>query len=486
MRDRLFKIFLRLFRFNTSKQDKIKKGTIIVLIDGLSFDALQYAISKKKCPTIKKLLKKGYMLQPYYCGLPAATTATEALLLYGNKANIPGFTWLDRDLGEFVRGNRSYELSKFEDIYPKKRSLLHGGSSIMSVYNGGATELSLSGRNLTFSRSTAMIKAAHYLLMTILYPIQLLRAFILTIKMLFLYTRSDGRTAKETMSTVFLGQFSCFLTEVEIMRNTQKIFVDFLLYDEFAHEHGPTHSTPLSTLRLIDRYINRIVKTAENSGNMYDIVILSDHGQTQSTPYDLHTLRSVSEIKMALNDEARTIIKTYGDFIPNEKKRELYLVPAGSTLQLYFSESIKKPFDSDDLKLLYPHLLSNLLKCEGFGWVLVRNKDGSRTLYGKQGTIDFKIDETHSIHGNPFEGLPKEDIQKTIQSFQEYSSFNNNGDLLLFGSVAGGSVTSFEMHKGTHGGFYGPMVHPFILSPLKLEKDISMEKIFTKIEYNMK
>ncbi len=486
MRDKLFRLFLRLFGFSISKKQEAKKGTIIILIDGLSYTALQTALLKKKCPTLKKLLKKGYALEPYYCGLPASTTATEALLLYGNKSNIPGFTWFDRDLGEFVRGNRSYELSKFEDSYSKTRNLLTNGSSIMSVYTGGATELSLSGRNLSLSRSFGMMKTVHYLLMTILYPFQLLRALMISGKMLILYSRSNPHIARETMSTLFLGQFSCFLTEVEIMRNTQKIFVDFLHYDEFAHEHGPTHPTALSALRSIDRYIKRILKTAKNSGQEYDIVIISDHGQTPSVPYDVNSPRSESEIKDALQDETRTVMKTYGGFIPDPTLKKLYVVPAGSMLQLYFTESLKNPMNRDELENKYPRIIEHLLSFHGFGWILVREKGGRSSLIGKQGSIHFTKNGEYSISQKPFEGILEANIGHTIQTFRDYSTFKNNGDIVIFGSVMGEHITSFEKHKGTHGGFFGPMVHPFIMSTLKLEKDMSMEMIFEKIEYNMR
>lgn len=487
MRDSIFRFFLHLFGFTIHKKQGQNKGTILILIDGLSYDALLLAITKRQCPSLKKLLtRKGYLIQPYYCGLPAATTATEALLFYGNNANIPGFTWYDRTLGAFVRGNRSYELARFEDTYPKKWSLLKDGSAIMSVYTGGATELSVSGRNLTFSKSVPILKAVHYLLMSILYPVQLIRALLLTCKMIVLYYRSNMDAVKEMMSGLFLGQFSCFLTEIEVMRNTKKIFVDFLLYDEMAHEHGPTHPTALSALKLIDRYIKRIVNTARHSEMIYDIVILSDHGQTNSIPYDATENRSVAEIQDALNDPSRTVLKTYGGFVPEKESKSLFVVPAGTTLQLYFSESLHKPMTKNELEILYPSFIQKLLTNQGFGWVLVRERGGDRLLVGKHGLLHFDKDGVHTITGDPLKDIPKRDINNTIRSFRDYSLFENNGDLVIFGAVASGRVTSFEKHKGTHGGFFGPMVTPFIISTLELNKDDSMEKIFEKIEYNMR
>lgn len=486
MRKKLLKLFFFLCGFNIHRIAGKAKGTIIILIDGLSYDSLRLAIKKGYSPTIKKLCSKQFALSKYYCGLPASTTSTEALLFYGNNFNIPGFTWFDRKMGVFVRGNRSDELSEFEDAYHKKRNLLDNGSAIMSVYTGGATELSVSGRNLTFSRSLYFVRTAHYFLMALLYPLQLFRTLYLTIKTLFLFHSSHRHSAKETFSKIALGQFSCFLTEVEIMRNTQKIFIDFLLYDEFAHEYGPTHTTTLSTLRLIDRYINRIVKSSKKADREYDLIILSDHGQTESIPFDKNSNMSVESIKKAMDNPLYTIIKTYGG-IPQLGKRELYVVPAGSTLQLYFSDYLDTSIFDGELNRLFPHLISRLLESDEFGWVLVRKSTTASYMYGKQGSILLNADGSYTIEGTPFPLLSSYEIQRTIISLCTYSTFPNNGDLTLFGNVSKqNKVYSFENHKGTHGGFYGPMVYPFILSTKMYDKEVSMESLFDSISEGMK
>ena len=482
MRKKIFKFFLWIFGFKNVKIEGKKKGTIIILIDGLSFDALQYSIKNGFSPYLKKLSNREYKLKSYYCGLPAATTSTEALLFYGNKNNIPGFTWYDRTLNTFVRGNRSLELTQFEDSYKKKRNLMENGSTIMAVYSGGASELSMSGRNLTFSKSLYLLKSVHYFLMAFLYPVQLTRTLYLTLKTIVLYRKTNRHSAVETFSKIVLGQFSCFLTEIEIMRNTEKIFVDFLLYDEYAHEYGPTHSTTLSTLRLVDRYIKRIMHSVHKADREYELIILSDHGQTESIPFDQPETQSILDITTALENQEYKVIKTYGVVTPLSKNKELYIVPAGSTLQLYFSDYLAKGATEREIESQFPHFISRLLKYEEFGWALVRQRKQVAILYGKQGSVTFHSDKTHKIVGMPFPELEEAEIERHILSFKDYSTFKNNGDLVLFGNVTKQKkVYSFEKHRGTHGGFYGPMTHPFIMSKnMQLSGD-SMESLFDTI-----
>lgn len=488
---RIFFSFLALF-LGITKSKKKETKTVIILIDGLSYDSLSYAIQKRKCPTIARLIKNKYVFQKYFCELPAATTATEALLFYGTNANIPGFTWYDRALNSFVRGNRSQELSLFEDSFPKKRELIKDGSVIMSVYTGGATQLVLSGRNLRFPKTVLIVKLLQYLSLGILYPLQFIRTVWLTLKTAFLYRNNNRRESQKIFETIFLGQFSCFLTEIEIYRGTPRIFVDFLLYDEYAHEYGPTHISALSALHLIDRYIHRIQKTIQASGIPYEIIILSDHGQSPSIPYDEKKQQTLIDLQTAFLPAKPHIVKTYGTVIQPTDRETIYAVPAGSTLQLYFSQSLTKPYFEEEINNKYPNCIQNLIQQPGFGWLLVRVGDESAKLIGKHGSIQFTIGHTPVISGAPFGNIPSSSTHQIMTSFMQYAYYHNNGDIVLFGNTTNtGEVYSFEKHRGTHGGFYGQMCYPFVISRNQdiiaelNNPSMTMESLFSKIEYNM-
>ena len=352
----------------------------------------------------------------------------------------------------------------------------------MGVYSGGATELSMSGRNLSFSRSVYFLKTAHYFLVALLYPVQLIRTLYLVCKTILFYKHSHANSVKDTFSKIILGQFSCFLTEIEIMRNTEKIFVDFLLYDEYAHEYGPTNHATLSSLRLIDRYIKRIVQSVKKSERSYDIILLSDHGQTDSIPFDFPIIRSIPDIKKSLLNELYSVVETYGSPQPTEGKKELYVVPAGSTLQLYFSNSLTKGLLESEINTEFPHFISNLLSWEEFGWVLVRRNENSSIIYGKKGSVILHSNKTYEVKDTPFPNCEASEMKHIIASFHAYSTFTNNGDLVIFGNVSKNhKVYSFEKHLGTHGGFYGPMTKPFIMTSNPNIKGDSMASLFDTI-----
>jgi hypothetical protein len=269
------------------------------------------------------------------------------------------------------------------------------------------------------------------------------------------------------------------------MRNTKKIFVDFLLYDEYAHEYGPTHPTTLSTLRLVDRYIKRIVHSVKLAEAPYNIIFLSDHGQTESIPIDKEKQQSIVDLKNALNNAQYEIIKTYGcPLEPN--KKIIYAVPAGSTLQLYFSQSLDKALTEKEIDEEFPQFIQSILTYDEFGWVLVRQDNERAILYGKKGSVQFSRTAKPHITGRPFPTESEEEIANILLSFHNYSTFTNNGDLVLFGNVTKhGHVYSFEKHRGTHGGFYGPMTHPFIMSTHSDLTDKSMTSLFDTIAISL-
>lgn len=491
MRRIFFSLLSFLLGIRKNKTNATK--TVIILIDGLGYDTLTFALQKKKCPSISKLLSQDFTLHKYYCGVPASTTSTEALLFYGTNENIPGFTWYDRSLNLFVRGNRSHELSVFEDTFPKKRELMRDGSAIMSVYTGGANQLVLSGRNLRFPKTTTMLKLFQYISLCILYPVQFIRILSLALKTALLYKKNNHQKSRRIFETIFLGQFSCFLTEIEIYRGTPRIFVDFLLYDEFAHKYGPTHASAISALHLIDRYIHRIQKTIDATGSEYQILILSDHGQSPSTPYDNHIDQSVIDIQTAFTPAKVDVVKTYGTPIQNSESEVIYAVPAGSMLQIYFSHSLSKPYYEQDLNKKYPDCIQNLVQQPAFGWLLVRIAPDITKCISKHGYVLFNKGKVHSTSGSPFDSFEGNTVQHILQSLAIYSHYPNNGDIVLFGSsTQNNEVYSFENHKGTHGGFYGQMCYPFcITNSTSIQAELrnpsmTMETLFNKIEYNMR
>lgn len=164
MRKALLSLLLRVFHLHKSSVPIEKKGLIIILIDGLSYDIFTLSLEKKRGRFFSKLIKKGYSVHPYFCGVPAATTATEAELFFGTSKNIPGFTWFDRSSSQFIRGNRGESVVEFERNVVKKAQLLKSGSCILGIYSAGATQCDLSGTELNLKSPMKAFRKLQYFL----------------------------------------------------------------------------------------------------------------------------------------------------------------------------------------------------------------------------------------------------------------------------------------------------------------------------------
>ena len=493
MRKALLSLLLWVFQLKKSSVPTKKKGLIIVLVDGLGYRPLKQALEKKFCRFFSKLIKKGYSIYPYFCGVPAATTATEAELFFGTSENIPGFTWFDRSLSQFIRGNRGESIVGFERNMRKKTQLLTSGSCILGIYSAGATQCNLSGTELNLKSPMKAFRKLHYFLFIFLNPIRLILICYLIFKSIFASIIISGKEKskrklilllKAAFSRIFLGNIASYIAELEIARETPVLFIDYVLYDEFAHEYGMDDKISSSSLRLINWYCESLYKTAKKSKREYDFMILSDHGQTSSRslkkPNHLEKI-----VQDALNDPSYHVLITFGFLSPVQKDKSAFLVPAGSSVQIYFSERLKKPHNLQELEKKFPNIIVKLLKNHEVGWVLVREDKDTQIFIGKHGTIEFMNGKIKKIVGSPFNNLIMDN--RIASSLARYAAFENNGDLVLFGDVDDdGKLYAFEDHKGTHGGFYGDMTKPFILTNNEevihqFKKDDDMRHVFESI-----
>lgn len=128
---------------------------------------------------------------------------------------------------------------------------------------------------------------------------------------------------KSAFSRIFLGNIASYIAELEIARETPILFIDYVLYDEFAHEYGVDDKMSYSSIRLIDWYSESLYKTAQKSKRRYDFVILSDHGQTPSRP--ISTIKSPeSMIQNALADSSYHVIKNFWYLATRTKRKRCF------------------------------------------------------------------------------------------------------------------------------------------------------------------
>ena len=71
----------------------------------------------------------------------------------------------------------------------------------------------------------------------------------------------------------------------DMMRGRPAIYATFSSYDEVAHHSGLERSDTLEALRKLDQQFGRIENARRYAPRPYEIVVLSDHGQTQGATF---------------------------------------------------------------------------------------------------------------------------------------------------------------------------------------------------------
>ncbi|MGD2144971.1 MAG: hypothetical protein PVF54_10880, partial [Anaerolineae bacterium] len=117
-----------------------RRGFILIQIDGLSHDHLAQAIAAGYMPYAEGLLAEGRLaVAPWRCGLPSSTPAVQAGMMFGNRFDIPGFRWYEKDRDAVMMPQRLDQIRTMHDrIGRGQRGILSGGSCYVSMFDGDA------------------------------------------------------------------------------------------------------------------------------------------------------------------------------------------------------------------------------------------------------------------------------------------------------------------------------------------------------------
>ena len=71
----------------------------------------------------------------------------------------------------------------------------------------------------------------------------------------------------------------------DMMRGRPAVYATFSSYDEVAHHSGLERADTLEALRKLDDHFAQIERARRYAPRPYEIVVLSDHGQTQGATF---------------------------------------------------------------------------------------------------------------------------------------------------------------------------------------------------------
>src|SRR5512136_2243372 len=278
-------------------KDLSTRGLVMMEIDGLSYHHIQKALKDGYMPHLKQMIdEEDYALSRVDCGLPSQTSACQAGIMFGDNFDIPAFRWYDKDQQKlFVSGK---DAAQIDSRNAKGGGLMRGGSSINNLLAGDAEKSILTASNFKTGSAEEKKRRAEDIYLLALNPYFLMRVIVLFLGDVILELWQGWQQRRKKVEprldrthkfypfvrasmTVLMRDVSSYLMTLDIIRGSPSIYLTWPGYDEVAHHSGPWTSDAFKVLRQYDRVIARIKGIIERKApRPYDLLILSDHGQS--------------------------------------------------------------------------------------------------------------------------------------------------------------------------------------------------------------
>lgn len=296
--DYLHSIFKYALKQKTS--EKQYKGILMLEIDGLSINTLKKAIDKNLMPTLKSWLDNNtHVLKEWETDLSSQTGSSQAGILHGNNENIVAYRWVEKENdNRIIVSGKLSDSPEIEKRISNGKGLLVNGISIANMFSGDSkistlTSSQLKGLKRIYNRTlnTIFIDSFNFQRILVLF----LWDILLELKSQIVHdvkniTPKIRRTivyaAVRAGANVVLREVTTEILTNEILTGEiDTAYATYMGYDEVAHHSGVEDEDVWGVLKKIDLQFSRLTSAIEMSDRDYDLVILSDHGQSKGATF---------------------------------------------------------------------------------------------------------------------------------------------------------------------------------------------------------
>ncbi|MCD6014402.1 MAG: rane protein of unknown function [Solirubrobacterales bacterium] len=473
-------------------------GLICLEIDGLALPVLRRAMRDGSAPNLARWIAEGgYHIAEWETDLSSQTGASQAGILLGSNEDIPAFRWVEKETATLMSCSAPEDCAEIERRHASGDGLLvEGGASRGNLLSGEAGEVIL-----TVSRMEAEKRANPGYRAFLSNGFNVTRALVLFGWEVLLEWTAAIRAARRDVRPrghrggiypllrgvmcVMVRDLVVFGVLSDMMRGRPAVYATFASYDEVAHHSGLERADTLEALRKLDQQFGRIERARAYAGRPYEIVVLSDHGQTQGATFKQRNgygLDDLVERSLAGahvdgiegGDEQSAMVghavsEATGrkrDKRPKNDVSDRQVVVLGSgNLGLVYLMDERRRLTLEEISERHPRLIDALREHPHVGWLLVRSHEHGPLALGAGGA--------HHLADGRIEG---EDPLAAFSPGAPAHLLRTDG----FEHVADIMVGSFydpELDEGCafeelisfHGGLGGPQTQPFILYPSTLD-----------------
>ncbi|MDY7102505.1 MAG: phage holin family protein [Actinomycetota bacterium] len=485
-------------------------GVVYVQIDGLGIDVLRRAVRIGDVPNLARWLwSDTHRLHPWETEWSSQTGVSQAGILLGSTDDMPAFRWYEKADERLVVSNHPASAALIEQRHDNGDGLLaDGGSSYGNLYTGGAERaiLTMSGAG---RRKEGRIGAGYGPYFS--HPHNTMRTLVAVAtdivrerRAAHAQRRRDVRprvkrswsySLLRSFTTVIMRDVCVYGVIGDIGEGRNAIYVDLLGYDEVAHHSGIERYDTMAVLRDIDRQVGRIERAIAWAPRPYDLVVLSDHGQSQGATFAERYGVTLEDVVRDRHDPAAspkvpTEVRGYldaalagvdgdgsgqGRLTASARERidraeqgtskpqpgEGLMVLASGNLGLVYLTDVEGRATLEEIERRRPGLVDRLVAHPGVGFLLVRSERRGSLVIGARGVRELATD---AVTGEdplaPYGPWAPAQVRRA-------DGFATVADLMVNSLVdpETGEVAAFEELVGSHGGLGGQQTQPFVLTP---------------------
>jgi hypothetical protein len=472
-------------------------GLLFLEIDGLALPVLRRAVRDGTVPTMARWLEEGtHALTEWETDLSSQTGASQAGILLGSNHDIPAFRWVEKDSDRLMTCSDPGDCAEIE-----RRNLgtkgLHasGGTSRGNLLSGGAEAAVLTVSRLADERSanpgyrSFLANGSNVTRTVVLFVWEVLLELIAAARQRRRDVRPRGHRGgryplMRAGMCVFIRDLVVFSVLQDMARGVPAVYATFASYDEVAHHSGLERQDTLEALRKLDQRFGMIDRARRFAPRPYDIVVLSDHGQTQGATFrqrngyglDELVARSLSSGAVdgvqAGDEHDSAVGQAFDEATARPAKRpdgkvgdrDVVVLGSGNLGLVYLMERPHR-WTLEEIEERHPRLLTALREHPHVGFLLVRSASDGPLVLGPDGTRRLRDD--HVDGADPTLPFSPSAARHLLRA----DSFPHAPDILVnsFYDRDTDEGCAFEELISFHGGMGGPQTRPFLLYPVRLK-----------------
>jgi uncharacterized membrane protein YvlD (DUF360 family) len=493
------RVIQRIARRSKDRVETDVPGIVFLEIDGLARPVLQRAMRDGNAPNMARWLAEDtHRFIEWETDLSSQTGASQAGILLGSNEDIPAFRWVEKETATMMTCSAPPDCAEIERRHATGKGLLvDGGASRGNLLSGEAEHVILTVSRIEAEKGAnpgyrAFFANGH----------NVTRALVLFFWEVVLEWLAAARAKRRDVrprghrggAYPFMRAAMCVVVRdlivygvlSDLMKGRPAVYATFSSYDEVAHHSGLERADTLEALRKLDQQFGRIDRARRYAPRPYEIVVLSDHGQTQGATfkqrngYGLDDLveRSLAEgevSEFAGGDEQRSMVglavgeatgRTDKAKRPKNDVSDRQVVVLGSgNLGLVYLMDERRRLTLEEIQARHPQLIPALRAHPHIGWLLVRSAEHGPVALGRKGThylADGRIEGEDPLA--PFSPNARRHLRRT-------DGFPHVADVMV------GSFYDTELDEGCafeelisfHGGIGGLQTRPFILYPSRFD-----------------